>query len=60
MLSREEMARLLSMLEGTTQLMARLMYGTGLGLIECVRLRVKDIDFARGQIFVRVKSPLDQ
>jgi integron integrase len=52
-LSREEMTRLLAMLEGTTQLMARLMYGTGLRLMECVRLRVKDIDFARGQIFVR-------
>jgi integron integrase len=52
-LSREEMTRLLAMLEGTTQLMARLMYGTGLRLMECVRLRVKDIDFARAQIFVR-------
>jgi integrase len=52
-LSREEMTRLPAMLEGTTQLMARLMYGTGLRLMECVRLRVKDVDFARGQIFVR-------
>ena len=52
-LSREEMTRLLAMLEGTTQLMARLMYGTGLRLMECVRLRVRDIDFARGQMFVR-------
>jgi site-specific recombinase XerD len=52
-LSREEMSRLLSMLESTTQLMAQLMYRTGLRLMEGVRLRVKDVDFARGQIFVR-------
>jgi integron integrase len=52
-LSREEMRRLLAMMEGTTQLMARLMYGTGLRLMECIRLRVKDLDFERGQIFVR-------
>ena len=52
-LSREEMKRLLAMLEGTTQLMARLMYGTGLRLMECLRLRVKDLDFDRGQVFVR-------
>lgn len=52
-LGREEMKRLLAVMEGTTQLMARLLYGTGLRLMECVRLRVKDVDFERGQIFVR-------
>ncbi|MEZ5942097.1 MAG: integron integrase, partial [Planctomycetaceae bacterium] len=34
-------------------LMARLLYGTGMRLMECCRLRVKDVDFDRGQIFVR-------
>jgi integron integrase len=34
-------------------LMARLMYGCGLRLMECCRLRVKDLDFARGQVLVR-------
>ncbi|MEJ0089406.1 MAG: tyrosine-type recombinase/integrase [Limisphaerales bacterium] len=41
------------MLDGTYQLMAQMLYGTGLRLLELLRLRVKDIDFARGQIMVR-------
>jgi integron integrase len=52
-LSRDEVNRLLDNLEGTFQLMARLMYGTGMRLMECVRLRVKDIDFGRHEILVR-------
>jgi len=52
-LSREEITRLLAALSGTFGLMARLMYGTGLRLMECCRLRVKDLDFERGQIVVR-------
>ena len=52
-LAREEVQRLLEALQGTPQLMARLLYGTGLRLIECLRLRVKDIDFERGQVVVR-------
>jgi integron integrase len=52
-LSRDEVNRLLDHLEGTFQLMARLMYGTGMRLMECVRLRVKDIDFGRHEILVR-------
>jgi integron integrase len=39
--------------EGTFRLMARLLYGCGLRLQECCRLRVKDIDLSRGQIVVR-------
>lgn len=35
------------------RLMAKLLYGSGLRLMECVRLRVKDVDFAQGQIIVR-------
>ena len=52
-LSREEVKRLLAVAEGTTGLMLRLMYGTGLRLMECIRLRVKDVDFDRGVITVR-------
>lgn len=52
-LTREEVRLLLAHLEGTHALMAALMYGTGMRLMECVRLRVKDVDFARRQILVR-------
>ncbi|GAB1406158.1 integron integrase [Thermomonas brevis] len=52
-LSVEEANRLLSMMEGRTWLMASLLYGTGMRLLECLRLRVKDVDFARGTIVVR-------
>ena len=48
-----EVARLLAQLEGTHALMAKLMYGTGMRLMECVRLRVKDIDFISKEIVVR-------
>jgi integron integrase len=40
-------------MDGIPGLMAGLMYGSGIRLMECVRLRVKDIDFARHQIMVR-------
>jgi integron integrase len=40
-------------MHGVYRLMAELLYGTGMRLLECCRLRVKDIDFARGQIVVR-------
>lgn len=43
-----EMRSLLGELDGTALLMAQLLYGAGLRMIECVRLRVKDVDFARG------------
>jgi integron integrase len=52
-LSRDEVDRLLGTLEGTLGLMAGLLYGSGLRLLECLRLRVKDIDFDLGQIMVR-------
>ena len=52
-LGHQEVERLLAMLEGTHQLMARLLYGTGMRLMECVRLRVKDVDFERGEILIR-------
>ncbi|RLB91859.1 MAG: integron integrase [Deltaproteobacteria bacterium] len=52
-LTRSEVQRLLGCMGGTSHLMAVLLYGSGLRLIECVRLRVKDIDFKRQQILLR-------
>lgn len=52
-LSSDEVRRLLSMMDGQTWLMAALLYGTGMRLLECVRLRVKDVDFDRAEIVVR-------
>jgi len=52
-LSKNEITRLLKNLPGTYALMAGLLYGCGLRVMECVRLRVKDIDFEQSQIIVR-------
>jgi integron integrase len=52
-LTREEVERVVTATTGTNQLVARLLYGSGLRLIECLRLRVKDLDFAYRQIVVR-------
>ena len=52
-LTKEEVKRVLGCLSGTPWLMAMLLYGAGLRLMECCRLRVKDIDFSRNQIVVR-------
>jgi integron integrase len=52
-LTREEVDALLAGMEGTGQLMAELLYGAGLRVLECVRLRVKDVDFGNGYIVVR-------
>lgn len=52
-LSVAEVNRLLARLDGTHALMARLLYGTGMRLMECVNLRVKDIDFDQREIVVR-------
>lgn len=52
-LTREEVQALLSRLEGTHWLIASLLYGSGLRVMECLRLRVKDIEFSRREILVR-------
>jgi integron integrase len=52
-LSQSEAMRVLDRMTGTPRLMAVLLYGSGLRLMECVRLRVKDIDFENHQIMVR-------
>jgi integron integrase len=52
-LSREEVAALLSRLHGPVWLMASLMYGAGLRLMECAELRIKDVNFDRGELTIR-------
>jgi len=52
-LARDEVRALLAQMEGTHRLMGRLLYGTGMRLMECVRLRVKDVDLRRREITIR-------
>ncbi|CAK0771838.1 integrase/recombinase XerD [Gammaproteobacteria bacterium] len=52
-LTRLEVAQLLAQLDGIYYLMASLLYGTGMRLMECLRLRVKDLDFHYRQILIR-------
>lgn len=52
-LTRAEVQRLFAAMEGTPRLMAELLYGTGLRLMELLRLRVKDLEFEKNQIVVR-------
>jgi integron integrase len=52
-LTREEVTQILQQLHGTSSLMASLLYGSGLRVIECVQLRVKDVDIARREIVIR-------
>jgi integrase len=51
-LTKEEVKRVLSGITGTPWLMAMLLYGAGLRLMECCRLRVKDVDFSKNQIVI--------
>jgi len=52
-LSVDEVERVLARMRGTSGLIARLLYGSGLRILECLRLRVKDVDFPRREILVR-------
>lgn len=52
-LTKDEVAGLLAQMEGVTALLARLLYGTGMRLMEGMRLRIKDVDFERHVIIVR-------
>ena len=52
-LTRQEVQDLLAALDGLSWIMAMLLYGAGLRLMECLRLRVKDIEFSRNEIVVR-------
>lgn len=52
-LTQIEVQAVLSRMQGPTLLLAQLLYGTGMRLMECMRLRVKDVDFERLEILVR-------
>lgn len=52
-LNRDEVQAILTRLEGTHWLISSLLYGSGLRIMECLRLRVKDIDFTRREILIR-------
>jgi integron integrase len=52
-LTRDEVRTLIDVMAGPPRLMALLMYGAGLRLLECCRLRVQDIDFAANQVTIR-------
>ena len=52
-LSKEEVKQIIDRLQGINKLAAQIMYGSGLRIMECLRLRIKDIDFANRQIVVR-------
>jgi integron integrase len=52
-LTREEVSQVIALMSGIHQLVVKLLYGSGLRIIECLRLRVQDIDFAMKSITVR-------
>lgn len=52
-LTRQELERVFAQMEGIYLLIARLLYGTGMRLMECAQLRVKDVDFERREITIR-------
>lgn len=52
-LTQHEVGRLLHELSGTMHLIAQLLYGTGMRVMECLRLRVKDVEFTRREIIIR-------
>ena len=52
-MTKAEVQRVLSVMEGKPALMAKLIYGSGMRLMECIRLRVQDVDFGQNLIFIR-------
>jgi integrase len=52
-LTRDEVSRVLARLDGVQRLIGALLYGTGLRIMEAMRLRVKDVEFSRREILVR-------
>ncbi|MFH1639721.1 MAG: integron integrase, partial [Chloroflexota bacterium] len=52
-MTKAEVQRVLAQMRGNHLLMAKLLYGCGLRLMECVRLRVHDLDFERNRVYVR-------
>ena len=52
-LTREEVSRVIAMMDGVPQMIVKLLYGSGLRIMEAVRLRIQDVDFAMKQVTVR-------
>ncbi|MCH8875733.1 MAG: integron integrase [Chloroflexi bacterium] len=52
-MTKQEVRNVIGRMTGKNQVMAKLLYGSGLRLMECVRLRVQDLDFGQRQIIVR-------
>ena len=52
-LTRDEVRAVLAKMSGAPLLMASLMYGSGLRLLECAQLRIKDVDFESKQLMIR-------
>ena len=52
-LTRDEVRRILGRMSGTNRIIATLLYGSGMRLLECLRLRVKDVEFGLNRILVR-------
>jgi integron integrase len=59
-MTKTEVRHVLNQMKGTHLLMAKVMYGGGLRLMECLRLRVVDLDFAKSQVYVRGKGGKDR
>ena len=59
-MTKTEVRQVLNQMKGTHLLMAKVMYGGGLRLMECLRLRVMDLDFAKSQVYVRGKGEKDR
>ena len=59
-MTKSEVRQVLNQMKGPHLLMAKLMYGGGLRVMECMRLRVMDLDFAKAQVYVRGKGGKDR
>jgi len=59
-MTKAEVRQVLNQMKGPHLLMAKVMYGGGLRLMECLRLRVMDLDFAKSQVYVRGKGGKDR
>jgi len=53
-MSRSEVAKVLGHMQGLHLLMAKLLYGSGLRLMECIRMRVRDLDIERNLVYARM------
>ncbi len=59
-MTKTEVRQVLNQMKGTHLLMAKVMYGGGLRLMECLRLRIMDLDFAKFRVYVRGKGEKDR